>query len=72
MSANDAKPETKNDLYAHLGETLSNDARGVSLGTLDRVRAGYDFAEFIMPDGERVRRNIDDIFTHLENGYSFN
>lgn len=64
--------ETKNDLYAFLGDELSNSDMGQSLGTLDRVRAAYDFCEFKMPDGKRVRRDVSDIFTHLENGYTFN
>jgi len=60
----------KNDLYAYLGDELTND-NGMSLGTLDRVRAGYDFCEFETASGKTVRRDVSDILTHLDNGYGF-
>ena len=63
-------PTEKNDLYAHLGDELTND-NGMSMGVLRRVRAAYDFCEFETASGKTVRRNNEDIFTMLENGYSF-
>ena len=70
QTASNAAPATKNDLYAHLGDELTND-NGMSLGTLDRVRAAYDFCEFKTQDGKTVRRDVDDILNFANNGYSF-
>ena len=64
-------PTEKNDLYAHLGDELTND-NGMSMGTLQRVRAAYDFCEFETASGKTVRRDVSDILTQLQNGYSFN
>jgi len=60
----------KNDLYANLGDELTND-NNVSLGTLDRVRAAYDTCEFITASGKRVTRDVDDVLNAIENGYTF-
>ena len=67
----DDAPTQKNDLYAFIGDELRND-NGMSMGTLTRVRAGYDFCHFETASGKVVKRDNDDIFAMLENGYSFN
>lgn len=61
----------KNDLYQYLGDELTNDDLGRSRGTLTRVRAGYDFAEFEVSGGKTVRRDLEEVFSALENGYNF-
>ena len=61
----------KNDLYAHLGDELSNDDAGQSRGTLCRVRAGYDFCEFEVNGGKTIRRDVSEVMNALENGYTF-
>jgi hypothetical protein len=62
---------TKNDLYAELGNELTNDDLGESRGTLQRVRAGYDFCEFETASGETVRREVDEVLAALDNGFTF-
>lgn len=63
-------PTQKNDLYAHLGDELTN-GNGKSLGELVRVRAGYDFCHFETASGKTVKRDNDKIFAFLQDGYSF-
>lgn len=73
MEAQQATTEVscKNDLYAFLGDELFNSDRGMSMGTLRRVRAAYDFCEFETVDGKTVRRDVSEVMAHLENGYTF-
>ena len=70
QNASTDAPTEKNDLYAFVGDELTND-NGMSMGTLTRVRAGYDFCHFETASGKSVRRNNEDIFTMLRTGYSF-
>jgi hypothetical protein len=67
----DDVPTEKNDLYAHLGDELTN-GNGKSMGTLQRVRAGYDFCHFETASGKVVKRDNEKIFNWLQNGYTFN
>ena len=61
---------SKNDLYANLGDELTN-GDGTSLGTLQRVRAAYDFCEFEAASGKTVRRDVSDVLAAIDNGFGF-
>jgi len=73
MAQNNAADEVecKNDLYANLGDELTND-NGKSLGTLNRVRAAYDFCEFKTASGKTVQRDVSDVISFANGAYSFN
>jgi hypothetical protein len=61
----------KNDLYAVEGKELRNKDAGRTRGILRRVRAAYDWVEFEVPGGKTVRRDVDEVFDALDNGYKF-
>lgn len=61
----------KNDLYAFEGQELRNDDTGRTRGTLRRVRAAYDWVEFEVPGNKTVRRDVSEVISALENGYTF-
>jgi hypothetical protein len=61
----------KNDLYANLGDELTN-GNGKSLGVLRRVRAAYDFCEFETASGKTVQRDVSDVLSWVNGAYDFN
>lgn len=61
----------KDDLYAFIGDELRLADAGRSRGVLTRVRAAHDFCHFETVSGKTVRRDVDEVLSALDNGYTF-